>query len=81
MLLGGSSDSAEAHRAVVEHPKLPCLLLSDADGRIAEAFGVPRTLTLTARQTFVIGPDGRIAHLHRSVDPVTHAAEIEAELP
>jgi thioredoxin-dependent peroxiredoxin len=81
VLLGVSSDSAESHRAFVAHHKLPFLLLSDADGRIAQAFGVPRILTLTARQTFVIGPDGRIAHLHRSVDPVTHAAEIEAELP
>jgi peroxiredoxin Q/BCP len=81
VLIGVSADSAESHRAFVAHHKLPFLLVSDADGRIAQAFGVPRVLTLTARQTFVIGPEGRVTHVHRSVDPVTHAAEIEAELP
>jgi thioredoxin-dependent peroxiredoxin len=81
VLLGVSADSADSHRAFAAHYKLPFLLLSDADGRIAQAFGVPRVMTLSARQTFVIGPEGRVTHVHRSVDPLTHAAEIEAELP
>ncbi len=81
VLVGVSADSAESHRAFVAHHKLPFLLLADANGNVARAFGVPRVLTLSARQTFVIGPDGRIAHVHRNVDPVTHAAEVEAELP
>ena len=81
VLLGVSSDSAESHRAFAEHHRLPFLLLSDGDGRVAQAFGVPRVLGFTARQTFVIAPDGRIAHVHRNVDPMTHAAEIAAEIP
>jgi peroxiredoxin Q/BCP len=80
-LVGVSADDAESHRAFAAHHKLLFWLVSDADGRIASAFGVPRVFGLTARQTFVIGPDGRVAHVHRTVDPMTHAAEIEAEIP
>ena len=81
VLVGVSSDNPESHRAFAEHHKLPFALLSDADGRIAGAFGVPRFLGFTARQTFVINAEGRITHVHRSVDPLTHAAELEAEVP
>lgn len=81
VLLGVSADSAESHRSFAANHKLPFLLLSDADGRIGAAFGVPRVLGFSARQTFVIGPDGRVTHVHRSVDPLTHASEIEAEIP
>jgi peroxiredoxin Q/BCP len=80
-LIGVSADDAESHRAFAAHHRLPFWLVSDADGRIAGAFGVPRVFGLTARQTFVIGSDGRVTHVHRTVDPVTHASEIEAEIP
>jgi peroxiredoxin Q/BCP len=80
-LVGVSGDDAESHRAFAAHHRLPFALVSDADGRIAAAFGVPRVFGLAARHTVVIGPDGRVTHVHRSVDPMTHAAEIEAELP
>ncbi len=81
VLLGVSSDNVESHRDFAKHHRLPFLLLSDADGRIAQAFGVPRVLGFTARQTFIIGPSGLITHVHRNVDPLTHAAEIGAEIP
>jgi peroxiredoxin Q/BCP len=80
-LIGVSGDDAESHRAFAAHHRLPFALVSDADGRIASAFGVPRVFGLVARHTVVIGPDGRVTHVHRSVDPMTHAAEIEAEIP
>jgi len=80
-LVGISADDVDSHRAFASHHKLPFWLVSDADGRIASAFGVPRVFGLSARQTFVIAPDGRVKHVHRTVDPVTHAAEIEAEMP
>jgi peroxiredoxin Q/BCP len=80
-LIGVSGDDAASHRAFAERHKLPFWLVSDADGRIASAFGVPRVFGLTARHTIVIGRDGRVTHVHRSVDPMNHADEIDAEIP
>ncbi|TDB74122.1 peroxiredoxin [Micromonospora sp. KC723] len=53
-------------------------LLSDADGRVAEVFGVRRRLPLgplgTRRMTFVIGADRRVlAVIHSELDMNGHA--------
>ncbi|WP_243710337.1 redoxin domain-containing protein [Micromonospora sp. KC213] len=55
-------------------------LLSDVDGRVAEAFGVRRRLPLgplsTRRMTFVIGSDRRVlAVVHSELDMNGHADE------
>jgi peroxiredoxin Q/BCP len=76
VLVGVSTDSLESHRKFAEHHKLPFHLVSDADGSIAKAYGVPNRLGLLGRQTFVIGPDGNLKKIYRSVDVTKHAAEI-----
>jgi peroxiredoxin Q/BCP len=35
---------------------------------------------IAARHTFLIDPSGRIAKAYTSVDPITHSAEVLAEL-
>lgn len=80
VLIGISSDTLESHKKFAEHHKLPFHLVSDADGSIAKAYGVPTTLGYTARQTFVIGPDGNLKKIYRSVDVSKHAAEIVADV-
>lgn len=76
VLVGISSDTIESHKQFAEHHKLPFHLVSDADGSIAAAFGVPNRGGMLGRQSFVIGPDGRITNVYRTVDVTKHADEI-----
>jgi peroxiredoxin Q/BCP len=62
---------------------LPYTLLSDADRKICEAFGVIKEKNMygkmvkgIARTTFVIGPEGRIAHIFNNVKADGHAEEV-----
>jgi peroxiredoxin Q/BCP len=76
VLVGLSSDSLESHRKFAEHHKLPFHLVSDESGSIAKSYGVPNRAGFFARQSFVIGKDGRIEKIYRSVDVSTHARQI-----
>lgn len=78
-LVGVSADTLEAHRAFTAHYKLPFLLVSDPDGGIAKMYGVPFE-GRHKRQTIVVGRDGRVEHVYRTVDVTTHAKEILADL-
>jgi thioredoxin-dependent peroxiredoxin len=80
VLIGLSADTDESHKAFASHYKLPFLLVSDKDGKIAASFGVPFQGGYTARQSFVIGADGRIKKVYRKVDVTVHAQEIMADL-
>lgn len=80
VLVGISSDTIDSHKKFAEHHKLPFHLVSDADGAIAKAYGVPTTLGYVARQTFVIGADGKVKKIYRSVDVAKHASEVLADV-
>jgi peroxiredoxin Q/BCP len=54
--------------------------VSDADGAIAKAYGVPNRAGFLGRQTFVIGADGKLKKLYREVDVSRHAAEVLGDL-
>jgi thioredoxin-dependent peroxiredoxin len=77
--LGVSPDSAESHRKFKAKYGLPMTLLVDEDHAIAEAYGVwveKNTFGVKrkgiARTTFVIDPDGQVAHVFDKVDPSGH---------
>ncbi len=83
VVLGVSPDSAKRHDKFVEKFGLPFVLVSDAEHRIAEAYGVwgekkfmGRTYQGVHRVTFLIGRDGRIARIWPAVKPELHAAEV-----
>jgi peroxiredoxin Q/BCP len=58
-VIGVSKDSLKAHARFTAKHQLPFRLLSDPDGRAAEAFGVTKTLGLIpGRTTFVIDRQG-----------------------
>lgn len=58
-VVGISSDSAETHRDFAHQHDLPFHLISDAEGSLRKAFGVPRTLgLLPGRVTYVIDKEG-----------------------
>ena len=80
-VLGVSLDSGESHAAFAAKHRLPFPLLSDPDGEAAKAFGVYfglGPLRFAKRQTFIIDPQGRIAHIFRRVKPAIHSEEVVA---
>ena len=63
-VIGVSGDSLERHRQFADRHQLPFHLISDADGSLREAFGVPKSLgLLPGRVTYVIDMEGRVRHL------------------
>jgi peroxiredoxin Q/BCP len=76
VIIGISTDSAASHKAFASNHQLPFTLVSDPDGVIAAKYGVPVTLGFTKRQSFVIGVDGNVKKIYRSVDVTKHAQEI-----
>ncbi|MGO9835020.1 MAG: peroxiredoxin [Polyangiaceae bacterium] len=79
VLVGISADTTDSHKDFAEHHKLPFLLVSDPDGRIADSYGVPFS-GHHSRQTVVIGADGSILKVYRKVDVTAHAAQILDDL-
>ena len=74
---GISLDSPESHRRFREKNNLNFPLLTDEEGRAAEALGVLRENRQVAnRVTFLLDPDGKIAKVYPEVSPETHADEI-----
>ena len=58
-IFGVSTDSVERQKAFREEHYLPFTLLADVDGKVCEAFGVPRRASFAARQAFLV-KDGKI---------------------
>jgi peroxiredoxin Q/BCP len=79
VLVGVSADSSESHKEFASHHGLPFLLISDPDGAIGKSYGVP-FMVVHKRQTFVLGTDGMVRKVYRSVDVGTHAEQVLADL-
>lgn len=78
VVFGVSRDTAESHRAFAANHKLPFPLVADESGEAERAYGVPSRLGMTARVTFLVGADGRVARVWPDVDPGVHADEVLA---
>lgn len=82
-IIGISIDAIKDQKKFAEKYSLPFPLLADIDGKTAEAYGVLNNLgimKIAKRQSFLIGPDGRIARHYEKVDPATHSKEVLADL-
>ena len=84
-ILGVSADSLRAHTKFTEKYHLPFPLLSDADKKVATAYGAwgekrvrGRTVVGMKRMTFLIDASGTSQHIWATVKPVGHAAEVLA---
>jgi peroxiredoxin Q/BCP len=78
-VIGVSPDSVEDVKKFAEKYDLEFTLLADADHAVAEAYGTWGEKSMygkkywgVQRATFVIDPDGRIAHVFPKVSPKTH---------
>jgi len=75
---GVSTQDAESHKAFIDKQQLPFPLVIDTDGSMAKAFRVPLRGTFAARQSFLIGKDGKIKQVWLDVNPKEHAAAVIA---
>ncbi len=66
-VIGVSGDSIESHRQFAAQRRLPFLLISDQDGALRKAFGVPKLLWLVpGRTTYVIDKTGVVRQVFTS---------------
>jgi thioredoxin-dependent peroxiredoxin len=79
VVLGVSPDPVKRTAAFDQKYDLGFPLLADEDHQVAEAYGVwvekkryGRTYMGAERTTFVIGPDGVVREVFRSVKPAEH---------
>ena len=87
MVLGISADTQKAQLKFKEKHDLPYTLLADEKKEVAKKFGVlqeknmyGRKVIGIARTTFLIGPDGEVAHIFQNVKPDGHAEEVLAHV-
>jgi peroxiredoxin Q/BCP len=74
-----SRDDEASHKGFREHYKLPFPMVSDTTGDVQRAYGVPSMLpgtSMVSRVTFLVGRDGKIAHVWPKVDPVVNARDV-----
>jgi peroxiredoxin Q/BCP len=82
-VLGVSPDSVKDVKKFYDKQSLNFTLLADADHAVCEAYGVwveksmyGRRYWGAQRSTFIIDPDGTIAHVIPKVSPKTHDDEV-----
>ena len=77
-VVGVSFDSPESHQKFISKCNLNFPLLADTDGKIADAYGVRMTgRNMARRVSFLIGLDGKIAHVTDTMNAETHLSEMK----
>ena len=83
VILGVSVDTAESHKSFCAKEGLNFKLLSDPDARASAAYGSVMEYNgtkLSARNTFIIDPAGKIAKVFVRVKPGGHSEEVLSAL-
>ena len=74
-------DALDTNKAFAQSVGIDYPLLSDADKRVATAYGVVDTdQPFPSRWTFYIGIDGRILYIDKLVSPATHGNAVAGKL-
>ena len=79
VILGVSVDTAESHQSFCAKEGLNFKLLSDPDAKVSAAYGSVMEYNgakLSARNTFIIDPDGKVAKVFANVKPGGHSEEV-----
>ena len=79
VILGVSVDSATSHKDFCAKEGLNFKLLSDPDAKVSTEYGSVMTYQgakLSARNTFLINPDGKIAAVFIGVKPASHSEDV-----
>lgn len=87
VVLGVSRDSEASHRRFAEKHDLRFPLLSDPEHTVMEKYGawhpkrvMGREVLGSIRMTFLIDPDGKVAHVWPKVQVWGHVAEVQKKL-
>ena len=83
VVLGVSVDTADSHKEFCAKESLAFKLLSDVDGKVSDAYGSVMEyngMKLSARNTFIIDPKGKIAQVFLKVKPAANSEEVLAAL-
>lgn len=83
VILGVSVDTAESHKSFCAKEGLNFKLLADTEAKVSTAYGSVmeyQGMKLSARNTFIIDPQGRIAKVFVGVKPAGHSEEVLSAL-
>ena len=84
VILGVSADTVDSHKKFYDNHSLPFDILADPNKEAIKAYGVlwsPKEgVELASRQTYLIGPDGKIVKHWDKVDPKGHSDMVLAEI-
>ena len=87
VVLGVSPDSVERHYKFAEKHDLGVTLLSDVEHKVLEAYGVwqqkkmyGREFWGVVRSTFLIDPEGKVAHVWRKVRVKGHVEAVKCRV-
>ena len=74
-IYGVSMDKVPAQKAFKEKYKLPFELLADADGKVVDAFGVPKTVGFASRQAYLF-KDGKLVWADQKASTEKQAEDV-----
>jgi peroxiredoxin Q/BCP len=83
VILGVSVDTADSHKSFCAKEGLSFKLLADVGGAVSTQYGSTMEYngaTYSARNTFIIDPQGKIAKVFVKVNPALHSEEVLAAL-
>jgi thioredoxin-dependent peroxiredoxin len=81
VVVGVSADKPATQQKFIDKFELTFPMISDTDKSIIDAYGAREVLGVTAkRRTFLIGPDGKIAHVWPNVKLDGHAEDVLATI-
>ncbi len=87
VVLGISTDDGKSHTKFKTKHNLPFPLLCDQDAQVAIAYNsygqkkfMGKEYMGVSRNTFIIGPDGRIEKIYHQVKPEPHATQILTDM-
>lgn len=83
VILGVSVDTAESHKQFCTKESLSFRLLADTEHAVTESYGTLGNymgIKIANRNTFLIGPDGKIAKVWTGVSPSKHSEEVLAAI-
>lgn len=75
-IIGISKDTLEKQKKFKEKYKLEYELVADDKGEIINKFGVKGIFGTAQRKTFIVSPEGKIAHIFEKVDVNNHHKQI-----
>ena len=83
VILGVSVDTAESHKQFCAKEGLSFKLFSDPDAKVSTQYGSVMEYNgakLSARNTFIVNPEGKIAKVFTKVNPSAHSEEVLSAL-